>query len=381
MNKSLLKKHTPLYSKNILALIKYWIKNKNILNILKKHEIKTETFVKNYGIAIIEYFIAVVREEEKIGSCPFIDELLIYLKGKDVTSSELFIICSGLRNSFIEFSYDFEIISLEIEKEITYLFEESFIGILEKYSKSIFVLQKEIEQHKNVLVEQSKSAAMGEMIAIIAHQWRQPLQSVSILVQKLPIVKMMEGKIEDDFLDEVVEEVVKQLVYMSKTIDNFRDFFLPNKSKEFISIKKLLDKSLEFTSLFIKNDSIKINILAKEDFEIFIYVNELIQVLINILKNSKDAMHESNISNKEINIKYYKENSFAIIEIEDNARGISQNIIEKVFDPYFSTKSNKNGTGLGLYMSKTIIEKHCNGKISVSNSKNGALFKITLPMS
>lgn len=381
MNKNLLKKHTPLYSKNILALIKYWIKNKNILNIFKKHKIKTETFVKDYGIAIIEYFIAVVREEEKIDSCPFIEELLIYLKGKDVTSSELFIICSGLRNSFIEFSYDFEIISLEVEKEITHLFEESFIGILEKYSKSIFVLQKEIEQHKNVLLEQSKSAAMGEMIAIIAHQWRQPLQSVSILVQKLPIVKMMEGKIEDDFLDEVVEEVVKQLVYMSKTIDNFRDFFLPNKSKEFISIKKLLDKSLEFTSLFIKNDSIKINILAKEDFEIFIYVNELIQVLINILKNSKDAMHENNIKNKEINIKYYKENSFAIIEIEDNAKGILKNIIEKVFDPYFSTKSNKNGTGLGLYMSKTIIEKHCNGKISVSNSKNGALFKITLPMS
>ena len=207
---------------------------------------------------------------------------------------------------------------------------------------------------------------MGEMIAMIAHQWRQPLQAVSILIQKLPITKMIEGKIDDELLEQVVEDVSKQLSYMSKTIDDFRDFFLPNKAKEYISIKELLDKSFEFILFIIKTDLIKININTKEDFTILIYANELIQVLINLLKNSRDAMIENSVVNKEININYYKQDSSVILEIEDNAGGIPENIIDRIFEPYFTTKSEDEGTGIGLYMSKQIIEG-MNGKLSVVN--------------
>ncbi len=379
MNNNILKSNINLYEENIVSLVKYWINNESISEILKKHEIISESFVRDYVLEIIEYSILLLKEEERIGAYPEIDKFLLYLKEKEISTSELFILCSGFKNSFIELSYESKIINFEIQKKINDIFEKNFVKVLEKYSKSIFVLQKEIENQQAILVEQYKSAAMGEMIAMIAHQWRQPLQAVSILTQKLPITKMLEGKIEDELLDQVVTDIRKQLIYMSKTIDDFRDFFLPNKAKELVSLKALLKKSFKFILFFIKTDSINININAKKDFTILIYENELIQVLINILKNSRDAMLENKIEKKEININFYQENNSTFIDIEDNAGGIATNIIDKIFEPYFSTKSNKNGTGLGLYMCKTIIEKHCLGKISVSNSKNGALFKIELP--
>lgn len=380
MKINILKNYINLYSENIISLIKYWINNKKILEILKRHKIIPEIFIKDYGIEIIEYFITIMKEENKINEKIILDRIILYLKNKDISLSELFIICNGFKNSFISFSYDSKIINLDIEKEINNIFEEIFSSILDKYSNTISVLEKEIKEQQGILTEQSKSAAMGEMIAMIAHQWRQPLQAVSILTQKLPITRMIEGKIEDELLDQVVEDVRKQLLYMSKTIDDFRDFFLPNKSKEVISLKNILDKSFEFITFLIKTDSISININTKDDITILVHVNDLIQVLINILKNSRDAMIENNIIKKEININYYQKHNSTIIEIEDNAGGIPLNIINKVFDPYFSTKLEKNGTGLGLYMCKMIVEKHCLGKISVSNSKNGALFKIELPI-
>ncbi|MBP7769945.1 MAG: PAS domain-containing sensor histidine kinase [Aliarcobacter sp.] len=240
--------------------------------------------------------------------------------------------------------------------------------------------EKELKNQQNLLLEQSKSAALGEMISMIAHQWRQPLQAVSILIQKLPLLKMIKGELNDETLDEVVSQVGIQLDYMSKTIDDFRDYFKPNKRKEEVYIKNVINKSLDFLSYLFKIHSVNVNYKNESSTQIEVYLNEMVQVFINLAKNSCDAMIERNIENREINIYTYENNDKLFIEFEDNAGGINQNVMNKIFDPYFSTKSNKNGTGLGLYMSKTIIEQHSFGKINVKSSSLGTKFIIELPL-
>lgn len=240
--------------------------------------------------------------------------------------------------------------------------------------------KKELEEQQHILVEQSKSAAMGEMISMIAHQWRQPLQAVSILVQKLPLTKMIEGELTDEIVDKVVDDVSQQLQYMSKTIDDFRDFFKPDKQKEVVELKELIKKTQDFLSYMLKVDSIEFEVVSHADVKISLHVNEVVQVLINIIKNARDAMIEKNTQNRKIVITHSSDEKYGIIEIADNAGGIPNEIKDKIFEPYFSTKKNKNGTGLGLYMSKKIIEQYCFGKLSVKNHQDGALFKIELPL-
>lgn len=240
--------------------------------------------------------------------------------------------------------------------------------------------KKEVMAQQDLIIEQSKSAAMGEMISMIAHQWRQPLQAVSILIQKLPITKMIEGEISDETLDQVVDDIGQQLEYMSKTIDDFRDFFRPEKEKENVKLSALVDKARDFLAYMLKADSIEFKINSIEDTNIAIHVNELVQVLINLIKNSRDAMIDNKIENRLIQINHYTKENKAIIEVVDNAGGIPEDLLDKIFDPYFSTKTNKNGTGLGLYMSRTIVEQHCKGNIAARNSSDGAIFKIMLPL-
>lgn len=240
--------------------------------------------------------------------------------------------------------------------------------------------KKELEEQQAIVVEQSKSAAMGEMISMIAHQWRQPLQAVSILVQKIPLTKMIEGDLSDEFIEKVVQDVTMQLNYMSKTIDDFRDFFKPEKAKQKIKCSELTQKAQEFLNYMFKVDSIAFEIKIIKDANLNLHVNEVVQVLINILKNARDAMLEKEIKNRSIVVNLDYNEQYAIIEIADNAGGIPPEIIARIFDPYFSTKKSKNGTGLGLYMSKKIIEQYCFGKISVKNQNDGVVFKIELPL-
>jgi PAS domain S-box-containing protein len=240
--------------------------------------------------------------------------------------------------------------------------------------------QVELKTQQNLLVEQSKSAAMGEMISMIAHQWRQPLQAVSILIQKLPLLKMVNGDISDEMLEDVVSQVTSQLDYMSKTIDDFRDYFKPNKKKEEVYIKEIIEKSMDFLAYLFKMNSIQVNYQNNSNSSVEIYLNEIVQVFINLAKNSCDAMIEKNIENRVINITTYEDEKSLIVEFEDNAGGIKSDVLGKIFDPYFSTKNNKNGTGLGLYMSKTIIEEHSGGSINVYNTDFGTKFIIKLPL-
>ena len=170
--------------------------------------------------------------------------------------------------------------------------------------------QKELIYQQNLLIEQSKSAALGEMISMIAHQWRQPLQAVSILIQKLPLLKMIKGELSDEMLDDVVKQVSLQLDYMSKTIDDFRDYFKPNKKKEEVYIENVINKSLDFLSYLFKMNSVQIIYKNESTSEIQIHLNEMVQVFINLAKNSCDAMIEKNIENRVINIHTYEKDDY-----------------------------------------------------------------------
>ena len=240
-------------------------------------------------------------------------------------------------------------------------------------------LEKALEEQQEMFIEQSKSAAVGEMISMIAHQWRQPLQAISILIQKLPLTKMMDGEIPDDVLDQVVSDSNMQLEYMSKTIDDFRDFLKPNIKKESIIVKNLVLKVKDFLSYMLTLDSIELIIHNDdENAQMTIHVNEVVQVLINIVKNAQDALLSNKKDKREITIHSCVQNNYVIIKIQDNAGGIDDKVIKKIFDAYFSTKDDKNGTGLGLLMSKKIIEDRNKGFLTAYNNEDGAVFEIQL---
>lgn len=239
--------------------------------------------------------------------------------------------------------------------------------------------KKNLEKHKKAFLEQSKTAAMGELISMIAHQWRQPLQTVSILAQKLIITKTTEGHVNNEILEKSVKEIDTQVNYMSRTIDDFRNFFKPESTSVNAKPSTIIEKAVKFLHYVLTINNIDFELDIKKDYEISIIENNLIQVLINIIKNSIDVLLERNIQSKKIIIRCDFNENYVIIEIEDNAGGIPKENLKKVFDSYFTTKNDEKGTGLGLYMSKIIIEDHSLGKLNVKNGSDGALFKIELP--
>lgn len=247
----------------------------------------------------------------------------------------------------------------------------------EKNYKMVFVLNlTELKEKESLLVEQSRMAAMGEMISMIAHQWRQPLSSIGSVISNLRF-RINLDKYEKNSFENKLKDIDRYLNYMSGTIDDFRNFFRSDKEKELISLSSIVDMALEMLEKPFEIKNIKIKNNTKELKKINILKNEVLQVILNIFNNSRDAFLENpHVENPLIEIDYEEHDNFQILKICDNAGGISQDIIEKIFDPYFSTKNKKNGTGLGLYMSKTIIEKHCDGQIKVFNSEVGACIEI-----
>ena len=239
-------------------------------------------------------------------------------------------------------------------------------------------IQDELKEKTKAMLAQSRHAAMGEMISMIAHQWRQPLAAISATTGSLSFKLMLEEKIDKELLQNEINLISDYSQHLSKTIDDFRGFFKEDKIKMTTTLDKLINDTLNITRVSIANKNIDININSscKEKLETF--PNEVKQVLINIIKNAEDALTEKNTENPSIEIDAFckDENKGPTLVIKDNAGGIPDDILDKVFEPYFSTKLEKDGTGLGLYMSKIIIEDHCGGKIYAANDGKGAVFTI-----
>ncbi len=228
------------------------------------------------------------------------------------------------------------------------------------------------------MIQQSRLAQMGEMISMIAHQWRQPLASISAISGTLSLDVMMENY-KQEFFKERLEAINHLSQHLSSTIDDFREFFKDTKQKTPCSCTEMVESSLKIIESTLESKSITIYKEYEGDIMVPTYPNEIKQVILNILKNAEDILLEKQILNPAIWITTHcLQESYAVITIEDNAGGVPTKLLEKIFDPYFSTKTKKDGTGLGLYMSKTIIEEHCSGTMRVINTDRGAKFEITL---
>jgi PAS domain S-box-containing protein len=242
-------------------------------------------------------------------------------------------------------------------------------------------VQEEIEKnekHQTIMFQQSKLAEMGLILNMIAHQWRQPLNNVSLVVNTM-IIKYKKGHLTNDVFDKLKTDFQKQINYLSHTIDDFQDFFKPKKEKEFFKIKDLVNTTYSLIKPIFDKYQIEFNIDVDSEMSYYGYKNELSQVILNILTNSKDALIEKEIKNKFIKISSKLNQEYLIINIEDNAKGVEKSILEKIFEPYFSTKSSKVGTGIGLYMSKIIITEHFKGEITANNKNDGLKIIIKLP--
>ena len=326
-----------------------------------------------HGLELLEF----IRRDVRFLSIP-----IIVLSGTSTPEIVRDVLKNGA-NDFLKKPYVFEEFILKVDLWIDYFKKEKELE--EKTFKLQFMnenlerlVYEEVEKNRKkdkMMFAQSRHAQMGEMIAMIAHQWRQPLNAISVAMSVIEF-RVEAGQFTKEDAKKVTSKIQSYIKYLSNTIDDFRNFFKPEKDKRVSDFEKVLQTVLSLVQHTLEQKNIKLEtkIVKLESF--FAYENELVQVILNIIKNAQDILIEKNIKNPVITIEI-DGNKLSVI---DNGGGIPANIKEEIFDPYFSTKTEKNGTGLGLYMAKMIIEEHSHGKIYVENVDNGAKFTIEMPV-
>lgn len=243
--------------------------------------------------------------------------------------------------------------------------------------KDIHRIQKS-RQKDLIMMHQSRLAAMGEMIGLIAHQWKQPLNALNILLYNIKDFLYEKG-LDDREFDDLMEKGVDLIGRMSTTIDDFRYFFRRSLEKENFCVNKVIKKTLIVLDGNFKYNNISVTVNERDESIVFGFPNEYSQVILNLLGNAKDAVIARGVDGK-ITIDVLNENNCVVLKVRDNGGGIPEDIMDKIFNPHFTTKEVDKGTGIGLYMSKMIIEEHMGGRISVKNTADGAEFKIVVPV-
>lgn len=270
------------------------------------------------------------------------------------------------------------------QDEILRDFNKSLLSRVESEVANKLRLESKARDQEALLLQQSKLAEMGEMIGVIAHQWKQPISTVSMLIDAIKSV--LEEESEEGRTQESAEDIVgyassiqEQIKFMNETINDFRNFLSPNKKSKSFNLKETIDTTLKIMTHQFKMDSIKVSIDICDEANIFGVENEFKQVLLNLLKNSKDAFKKEN-KNRKIEISVSKESEKINFKFCDNAGGIPSHLLpDKIFQAYTTTKGEK-GTGIGLNISKRIVEEHLDGAMSAYNSIDGACFEIVLPL-
>jgi signal transduction histidine kinase len=244
-------------------------------------------------------------------------------------------------------------------------------------------LQKEIDekiselrQKDKTMILQSRQAAMGEMIGNIAHQWRQPLNALAGLLVNIQQAYQY-NELTVDYLDDCVKDGGRLIQKMSATINDFRNFFLPDKEAVLFSAQNQINHALSLVEAGLQNQNITIHLEAHQDVLLTGFPNEYSQVILDLLSNAGEAVKAKCVLEGLITIRLFKRDGWGCVSIRDNGGGIAADVIDKIFEPYFSTK--KMGTGIGLYMSKMIIERSMNGTIEAHNSDDGAEFIVSIP--
>ena len=245
--------------------------------------------------------------------------------------------------------------------------------IMSQSDKQQMGLIKETEQQEKMLAQQAKMAAMGEMIDAIAHQWKQPLNAISML-SELAQMDFEENIVDATYMKEYKENVFTQIEHLITTLDEFRNFFRPNKSSSVFDVEKALRSVLLLVKDEFLKHSIDLSVQVQDAFTLDAIENEFKHVILNIINNAKDAFDENNVKNRKIKIMMFIEIDKKVITISDNAGGIPERIIKDIFKPNVTTKAEGKGTGIGLYMSDQITQK-MGGKLAVKNEDEGAVFK------
>ncbi|MBV5334885.1 MAG: HAMP domain-containing histidine kinase, partial [Sulfuricurvum sp.] len=239
-------------------------------------------------------------------------------------------------------------------------------------------IEKAVEKNRTqekILMQQAKMAEIGSMVESIAHQWRQPLNILGLSMTKLSLGCSF-GRIED--MEKTIEIVEQQIQYMSQTIDDFRNFFKQDRVQSKVNINHIVGEVETLLGPLLERKKITVIRDIDPSITVLVYPNELKQVLINLVNNAREAIEQSKNTKREIRISCEHNSRFCTISIEDTGGGVPLYIIDKIFDPYFTTKFESQGTGIGLYMAKMIVEKHFLGKLSVHNTAMGACFEIRL---
>ncbi|MFA6136996.1 MAG: PAS domain S-box protein [Sulfurimonas sp.] len=237
----------------------------------------------------------------------------------------------------------------------------------------------EIQEKEELMLAQSRQAAMGDMIGMIAHQWRQPLSVISMVGNNLRVTLDLDGKVSSEEIYQLSDTLNEQTQYLSHTIDDFRTFLKPEKTKEKVVLCKVYEKLESMVRKLLENNQIALNFSGDCNIEFYAYQNELVQVLLNLLNNAKDVIKERNIKDAKIDIATSFTDDLLTISISDNGGGIDKSVMGKLGEPYVTTKS-ENGTGLGIYMSLMIVKKHFDGNMQWRNIDGGSCFTITLSL-
>lgn len=224
-----------------------------------------------------------------------------------------------------------------------------------------------------LMISQNRLASMGEMIGNISHQWRQPLAQVGSILVNLELYSEKE-KLTHEKLSRKIQEANEQLAFMSSTIDDFRDFFRPQKEKKVFSVQEVIGQSKRLLSASLEKFGIEVEVKIEENFRLEGYPNEIAQVMINIINNAKEAFLESPQKNRRVVIRAFVSEGVATISISNNAGLIQESVLEHIFEPYFTTK--ESGSGLGLYMSQKVAEKN-HALLEAKNTADGVCFTLS----
>lgn len=234
---------------------------------------------------------------------------------------------------------------------------------------------EELRDKERLLILQSRMAAMGEMLGNIAHQWRQPLNVLGISIQELGL-SLKYGDFSTELVDTNISRAMEILQHLSQTITVFQNIATPDKEKCRFGVGQVIANTVQLIDESLKKDGIVLNVNSTGDPQVNGYPNEFSQVIMNLILNAKDALLEQKPANPHISVAYWPENDRSVVTVTDNGGGIKEAVIGKIFDPYFTTKALGKGTGVGLFLSKTIIEKNMGGRITAHNIDSGAEFRI-----
>ena len=299
-----------------------------------------------------------------------------YIKSVDKTKNIPIIFITGIydKDDYQKRGYDLgaiEYISKPIDDTLLTSKLKVYIDLFEEQKKSL----SEINKKDELLIHQSKMATMGEMIGVIAHQLKQPLNNMSLYCADVKD-SFEYNEINEEFVKDFDKNTKEQISFMTQTINDFLNFFNPKKEKRTFSIKDSFNKTLQLLEKQIENNNIKLNISMGSETAYGVST-ELEQVFLNLITNAKEAFIEREIENREITVTTITKDSYSIIIVEDNAGGIKEENLEKIFDPYYTTK--EFGTGTGLYMVKLVVKSSFHGDLKIQNSASGAKFIIVIP--